>query len=284
MAEKQEQRFVAVLMSDPKRLLDDKEYYGPMLRALSDTLLSRGLMMRPVQCLHDHQQQRFLEGPAGLYAGVVFLGQMYRRKDFIAEVAASMSGPKVMLDHHFDDIPIHSIREDAVAGMRMLTEHLLSLGHQRIAYVDNDNPDANPWKREGIDQALTQAGQQPLGPGWVAGCRFTFSDASAALEWFMDLDPGPSAIICAEDYRALHVFQAAAERAMRVPHDLSIAGYGDTAVRTGRSEILTSVAFDAAQMGRKAAELAAGAADAPPEAVMVSPTLMIRGSTGEPPK
>jgi GntR family transcriptional regulator of arabinose operon len=90
-------------------------------------------------------------------------------------------------------------------------------------------------------------------------------------------------VACFDDNRALLLMQAAAERGLHFPRDFSIAGYGDTAVRTGRSAILTSVAFDSAEMGRKAAELVAGPAGAAPTAVQVAPTLMIRGSTGAPP-
>jgi LacI family transcriptional regulator len=282
MPKPKEERFVAVLMTDPRLLLDDKAYYGPMLQALSESLMKKGLFMRPVQCLHQHQQQHFLDSPRHLYAGIVFLSQMFKHKPFIKEVVARMGGPKVMLDHHFDDVPVHSVREDALAGMRMLTEHVLSLGHRRVAYVDNDRPDANPWKRQGVNMALRQSGRRELGPGWTAGCRLNFSDASAAMDWFLDLEKPPTAIICCDDNRALLVLQAAAERGMRVPADMSVAGYGDTAVGTGRSNILTSVAFASEELGRRAAELVAGPAHAGPVPVLVPPTLMIRDSTGAP--
>jgi DNA-binding LacI/PurR family transcriptional regulator len=277
-----EKKFIAVLMSDPKMLLDDQEYYGPMLRALSETLLARGLIMRPVQCLHEHQKQHFLLGPDGVYSGVVALGSMFKHKEFVSAVVEKMTGPKVMLDHHFPDIPMHSVREDALAGMRMLTEHMLSLGHRHIAYLDMDRPDGNPWKREGINLALRQAGHSELPPGWVAGCRWNFSDAAAALEWFMDLSPRPTGIICSDDNRALFLLQAAAELGMRIPDDLSIAGYGDTAVSTGRSNILTSVAFEGEELGRKAAELVSGPDDAKPVSVLVTPRLAPRNSTAAP--
>ena len=277
-----EKKFVAVLMSDPKMILDDKAYYGPMLRALSGALLEKGAIMRPVQCHHQHQKQHFLLSPESTYLGIVVLGQMYKHREFVETVVRRMPGPKVMLDHHFDDIPMHSVREDALAGMRMLTEHVLSLGHRHIAYLDMDRPDANPWKREGLNLALRQAGRSELPTGWVAGCRINFRDAAAALEWFQDLRPRPTGVICCDDGRALLLLQAAAEQGMRVPDDLSIAGYGDTAVTTGRSNILTSVAFASEALGRKAAELVLRPADAKPESVLVPPRIAVRGSTAAP--
>jgi DNA-binding LacI/PurR family transcriptional regulator len=276
-------RFVATLMPSPQELLGDETYYGPMLQGLSDGLLDKGLLMRPIQCLHDYQQDAFLHSPPGLYAGAVFVGNIYADKAFIQEVVRRMPGPKVMLDHHFGDIPMHSVREDAVAGMRTLAGHLLSLGHRRIAYLDMPDAEANPWKRDGVNLALREASLPELARGWVAGCRRKFSDVAEALDWFTSLTPPPTAIMCCDDVRALLVLQAAAERGLRVPHDISVTGYGDMAVRTGRSRALTSVAMDVKLMGRRAAELAAGPGDAKPVPVLVPPELVARGTTARPP-
>jgi LacI family transcriptional regulator len=276
-------RFVAVLLPESQKLLDDKAYYGPMLRALSDVLLEKDCQMRPIQCLHEYQQQHFLESPSNLYVGVVFMGMLFKSPDFVEAVADHFAGPKVVLDHLFDGLPIHSVREDAVAGMRLVTEHLISLGHEHVAYLDNDNPDANPWKREGVNLALREAGLQELRRGWVAGCRCNFTDVSEALDWFVGLEPRPTAVVTCGDVRALLLLQAAAERGMGVPRDLSITGYGDLAVRSGRSKIMTSVAVDSAGMGRRAGELVTAEVGGEVVAALVPPELRLRGTTAKPP-
>ncbi len=275
-------RFAAVLVGEPKKVLDDKRYYGPMLEGLSEGLLEKGIMLRPVQCLQEYHKEHFLATPPDFYTGVAVLGSLYRAKLFIQAVVKCLNGPKVMLDHHFDDVPMHSVREDSVAGMRMVTEHLVSLGHRHIAYLDLSNPEANPWKREGVNMALREAGLAELGPGWVAGCRDNFSDVSAALDWFVGLDPRPTAVVSCDDIRALLLVQAAAERGMRVPNDLSLTGYGDYAVQTGRSEFLTSMSVNTAEMGRRAAEMIAGDSESKPVSVLVPPELVVRGTTAMP--
>jgi LacI family transcriptional regulator len=165
--------------------------------------------------------------------------------------------------------------------MRMLAGHLLGLGHRSLAYLDLEDPGANPWKRRGIDQALAAAGLAALGSGRTAGCRYNFLDVSKALEWFQTLEPRPTAVLCCDDNRALLLLQAAAERGLRVPQDLSITGFGDNAVRTGRSQILTSVNVDPVLMGRRAAELIA-AGEAEPQVVLMVPELALRGTTAPP--
>jgi LacI family transcriptional regulator len=281
---RREGRFVAVLLHETRALLDDRLYYGPMLQGLNNALLEKGQFVRLIQCLHEYQKENFLQSPERLYTGAVFLGPLYKFELFIKAAVQHVAGPKVILDHHFDHIPIHSVRDDAVTGMRALAGHLLALGHRAIAYVDNDHPQANPWKRDGVDQALRAAGLPVLGRGWVAGCRRNFGDAAAALDWFLGLTPRPTAVICADDARALLMLQAAAERGLRVPADLSVAGYGDSAVLGGQSRALTSVHIDAALMGRRAAELVTGDPQAPPTAALVAPELAARGTTAAPPQ
>ena len=271
--------FVAVLLSEPEKWLSDKSYYGPMLQGLSEALLERGFYMRPIDCLQEYQRTHFLDSSSELYAGAVFLGPTYPFVDFIRKASERVPGPKVLLDHHLDGLGVHSIREDAEAGMGMVVRHLVELGHRSMAYLDLEDPGANPWKRRAIDLALYAAGLGELGAGRVAGCRNNFLDVAKALEWFLALSPPPTAVICCDDVRALLLLQAAAERSLRVPHDLSITGFGDAAVRSGRSQILTSISVDPAAMGRRAAELIAAGTGGPPQTILVRPELAVRGST-----
>jgi DNA-binding LacI/PurR family transcriptional regulator len=277
--------FVAVLLCEPEKWLNDRSYYGPMLQGLSTALLEHGFYMRPIDCRHEYQRAHFLDSRSELYAGAVFLGPIYPFEGFLREVVARVPGPKVLLDHHIEGLEAHSIREDAETGMSLVVRHLVDLGHRSLAYLDLEDPGANPWKRRAIDLALHAAGLPELGAGRAAGCRNNFLDAAKALEWFLALSPAPTAVICCDDDRALLLLQAAAERGMRVPHDLSITGFGDSAVRIGRSQNLTSVSVDPEAMGRKAAELvAAGTSgrDGRPRTVLIAPKLAVRGSTARP--
>ncbi len=276
-------RFVAVLLPETKQILDGAGYYGPMIDGLNAGLMERRIFMRPVQCLHEYQKEHFLHSAVSMYSGVVILGTFFTSELFLRAVAEALPGPKVMLDHHVPDLGIHGVCEDSAAGMSALVGHLLSLGHRHVAYLDMSNPQANPWKRDGINGALTAAGLPALGRGWVAGCRDKFADVSVALDWFMGMNPRPTAIVCCNDERALLLLQAAAERGLRVPGDLSIAGYGDNAVRTGRSSSLTSVWVDPVEMGRRGAELVTADPGARPELALVAPHLEIRGTTAPPP-
>jgi DNA-binding LacI/PurR family transcriptional regulator len=275
-------RFAALLLPDSEGVVTRQRYYGELLRGLCDGLLAGNVMLRPIQCLHQYQKDHFLSSPPDFYVGVVVLGELYTEKAFLQAVVEYLHGPKVMLDHHLEGVAMHSVREDAVSGMRMMTEHLLSLGHRHLVYVDLSSPEGNPWKREGVNLALRENGLPELGRGRVAGCRNNYSDVAAALEWFEGLDPRPTAVVCCDDSRALWTVQAAAERGLRVPGDISVSGFGDGAVSSGRSEFLTSMAVDVVRLGHRAAELVVGDPHASPVSVLVAPELKPRRSTAAP--
>jgi DNA-binding LacI/PurR family transcriptional regulator len=275
-------RFVALLLPDTDAIVRNSSYYGTMIEGLNAGLMERHVFMRPVACRHEYQREHFLRGPLQMYSGVAILGTLYSSELFIRAVVESLPGPKVMLDHHVPDLGVHSVCEDSKAGMSALAGHLLALGHRRLAYLDHSSPQANPWKREGLNAALRASGLPELGRGWTAGCRDQFGDVAVALDWFLGLDPRPTAIVCCDDTRALLLLQAAAERGLTVPRDLSIAGYGDTAVRTGRSGSLTSVWIDPTLIGRRAAELLTGSPGAKPALSLVPPQLAARGTTAKP--
>jgi len=275
-------RFAALLLPDAEEVFANQRYYGRMLESLSAGLLEEGIMLRPMQCLHAYQKEHFLATPERFYVGVAILGPLYTARSFVEAVVERMVGPKVLLDHHLEGLRMHSVREDAVKGMRRVTEYLLSLGHREFGYIDVSDPEGNPWKRQGVNAALRDAGVAELGRGKVAGCRVNYLDVVAALDWFEGLDPRPTALICSDDTRAMLLLQAATERGMRVPGDISITGFGDYMNGPEGTRCLTSLADNPVEMGREAARLLAGDPEAEPVSVLVAPDLVVRGTSGPP--
>ncbi len=276
-------RFVAVLATNAK-LFEDGNIYAEMLQAFCDRLLESRTFMRLVGCRHEYQRKHFLDTLGQQYSGIVFLSTIYRYDEFIRATIANFEGPMVLLDHFIESLPVSSVLDDSAAGMKKATEHLLQLGHRSLAYLDMYRSADNPWKREGICTALREAGLPELEVGRTAACHNEFEDALVALDWFMELDSPPTAIICFDDDRALFMLRAAAERGLNVPGDISVLGYGDTAFRKGKSGILTSLDTDAPGQGRMTADLVTGAMPNEARKFLVEPKLVVRGSTAPPPK
>jgi DNA-binding LacI/PurR family transcriptional regulator len=183
-----------------------------------------------------------------------------------AEIArfSAAGAPVVLVDHGHPTLP--SITIDDVAGGRLATEHLLALGHERIAFVGDEEHtpygfSSSAARRAGYECALRDAGLEPepeliarTAPGRVAAGR-------AAL-LLLDLEEPPTAVFAASDDQALGVLDAAAEASLPVPEALSVVGFDD--VEIARWAGLTTVAQPLEESGAKGAELVLAAVEGTP--------------------
>jgi LacI family transcriptional regulator len=163
--------------------------------------------------------------------------------------------PLVLLDHAHPTLP--SVTIDDVAGGRMATEHLLELGHQRIAFVGDDEGNAYGFtssaaRRAGYEAALRAAGLEPDPELVVRGERGRLEAGRAALR-LLALEAPPTAVFAASDDQALGVLDAAVEACIPVPEALSVVGFDD--VEVARWAGLTTVAQPLEESGEKGAEL-----------------------------
>lgn len=195
----------------------------------------------------------------------------------------SWNRPTVLLDHHFEGLPLTSVVDDSEGGARQAVEHLLALGHRRIGYVDVSRREMNPWRYAGYAGALRAAGLEP-DASLVAASFASFDSGRAAGEELLARPDPPRAVFAFDDLRAWGVWRAAEARGLAVGRDFALVGYGDTAAQAGFPEELSSVRASGAALGRLAAEkleeLIAGRAQ-PGELVKVPVELVVRTSSRE---
>jgi LacI family transcriptional regulator len=199
----------------------------------------------------------------------------------IEEVLGVWRGPAVLADHYFGGLPVTSVIDDSQDGARQATEHLLSLGHRRIGYVEVSVRESNPWRYQGYSDALRAAGIEP-DEALVVPSFASFDSGRLAGEKLLELSVPPTAVLTFDDLRAWGVWRSAEARGLSVGRDFAIVGYGDTAVQAGFPEELSSVRFSSRDLGRLAVEkLAAQIAgrEQPGDLVKVPTELMIRKSS-----
>ena len=162
------------------------------------------------------------------------------------------------------------------------TEHLIELGHRRIASVGIPEHSMPGTERlAGYRSALEAAGID-LDPTLVVPGRFRFDDGLAAGHLF-DSPAPPTAIVAANDMVACGLLEAARMRNMSVPGDLSVVGFDDTAMASVTAPPLTTIHQPLNQMGRLAVRMCVDPArDGAMVAsqVQLTTTLTVRGSTG----
>lgn len=204
------------------------------------------------------------------------------------EVAEPLRGlPTVLLDARTADPAFPSVVPDEVQGGRTATQALVDAGHTRIAFATNvDDIPATAGRLEGYLAALADAGLAP-GPGFVHAEESSTQGGLRAGRALLDLDPRPTAIFCFNDRMAMGVYHAAAERGLRIPHDLSVVGFDNQElIADGLQPGLTTVALPHYEMGAWAVDALVRRIEAPDtaaEQVRLGCPLVTRGSVAAPP-
>mgnify|MGYP000020564427 CR=1 FL=1 len=164
----------------------------------------------------------------------------------------------VLLVNCYDDKQTPSILPDDIAGQRDLVERLIAHGHRRIAFLGLDqNTAAGALRLEGYRQAMQGAGL-PIDTSWVQqGHSRQASDLNAYLDNALSqvLPSKPSVICCGNDEMALRVYGLLRTQGIRVPEEVSVAGYDNyKAIAETLYPTLTTVELPYVDMGRLAGQ------------------------------
>lgn len=153
-----------------------------------------------------------------------------------------------------------SVSVDNRAAARQVVEHLIALGHRRILMVAGSvrQSDRSRLRAQGYADALKAAAIAPLAPIELP---FMASDARLQLADALHRRPRPSALFCSSDQLALLVMRDLAALGLRVPADISVAGFDGTAVSALTVPSLTTVVQPSLEIGRAAFDLLLGMLD-----------------------
>ncbi|MGP8205602.1 MAG: LacI family DNA-binding transcriptional regulator [Acidimicrobiales bacterium] len=169
------------------------------------------------------------------------------------------------------------------SGADQAMQHLLALGHQRIAAITGP-PGwvATEDRRSGYRAALSGAGIE-RDPVLEVDADFELGPGAVAAGRLLELPEPPTAIFAFNDSIALGAMRAARERGVRVPEDLSIVGFDDLKYATVVAPALTTVRQPLAEMGRAAVSLLLrllGPRRPGPLQIELPTRLVVRESTG----
>ncbi len=136
--------------------------------------------------------------------------------------------PVVRIAPHSDVGPSFDICIDNRQAAYEMTKYLIGLGHRRVAFIrgPGDHGDANV-RYTGFRDAMQDAGLSLPDDLCVQSSTFDFSAGQAAAECLLSVDPLPSAIFCCNDEIAAAVLALAHSKGLRIPEDLSLAGFDD---------------------------------------------------------
>ncbi len=175
------------------------------------------------------------------------------------------------------------VTSDNTAGARQVTEHLIRLGHRRIARVTGTETDPSGQDRlTGIRQALAAHGI-PEDPGLARRSDWSVEDAYRETLALLEARRDLTAVIAESDMMALGVLRALHEHGLRVPEDVSVTGFDDIDLAAFASPPLTTVRQDAGAMGTRAVHALLSMVDGAAVEPIVLPTeIVVRRSTATP--
>lgn len=250
--------------------------YGSLL-LLMNSGNDAELENREIQALRDRQVD-----------GIIYAAEYHR----VLEPPAALAGvPAVLLDARAANGEFAAVVPDEVGGAMTAVKELIDHGHRRIGFATNitDIP-ATRLRLDGFKKALKSARrtyQKALVVDDISESHGGFRAASALLD--QPAATRPTAIFCFNDRMAMGAYQAAAERGLSIPEDLSIIGFDNqeliaASLRPG----LTTVALPHYQMGQWAVHALMRAIEGDGKVSLRSETmhcpLVRRASVGPPPR
>jgi LacI family transcriptional regulator, galactose operon repressor len=208
-------------------------------------------------------------------AGVVFAGSGYEHaqeahalRDAVEALKAGGSAVVALAARDFD---CPSVLVDNRGAAREATEHLLELGHRRIAFVEGPpGLHTSAHRLEGFEAAMAAAGAEPV--RLAGGFEYEAGDAAAAT--LLAGGELPDAVLAVNDEVAIGLLTGLRRAGVDVPGRLSVAGIDDT--RPARLVDLTSVSLPLHELGERAARVILEGADGD---VVLPHRLVARGTT-----
>jgi len=192
--------------------------------------------------------------------------------------------PTVVFDRKVEGFQADTVMGDSVTGAVDLINHLVHLGHQRIAIVNGDPETSSSRDRlQGFRAALAIAGITP-DERWISHGTWFIEDAEARVERLLSEAPGFTAIFAANNFMAIGALRALRRHGKEVPNDVALVCFDDIAAASEIDPFLTVMSQPAYTMGTLSAQLLleriSGARTGPPRQISLGSEFLIRRSCG----
>jgi DNA-binding LacI/PurR family transcriptional regulator len=279
---------LGVIVSD----LDDP-FWGEVLQGIDDVLHPAGYSLfvaathrepqREKEIVHAMVQRRV--------DGVILCAPQFSAEQ--SRLLKAYGLPTAVVNNMGAEDYQYSIYNDNIYGIKLVTRHLIELGHRQIAYIGNAIGGRTTIEREAGFREEMQAADLDVQEEWVIlGPEGTPQGGFAAAQHLLSLKELPTAIVCYNDNMAIGVYSALFQAGLRVPQDLSVTGFDNIAIAAYLIPPLTTLQQPKYDLGFGAAEILLGLLprdehkkDQPPEpqSVALRGELVVRNSTQPPP-
>ncbi|MFE7856634.1 LacI family DNA-binding transcriptional regulator [Streptomyces sp. NPDC057403] len=273
----QRTRTVGVLLDDLRN-----PWFVELLDGLNSLLHAAGLHMLLADARLNRRTGQDLTGPF-LDLGVDGLVVVGTLPDLAALGAVAERIPVVVAGaREAAPAGVDVVAGDDELGARLVTEHLIGLGHRRIAHIAGYGA-VGGLRRRSFEAAMREHGLAELAV--VEPSDMTEEGGYRTTVRLLSRPERPTAVFAVNDIASVGALSAAEELGLRVPHDVSVVGYDNTSISRLRHVWLTTVDGAGHEVGRRAARCLLDRFERPEGAGrlhLAAPALEIRGTTAAP--
>ena len=232
-------------------------FIAPVVRGIENQLEGRGLMALIAETRDDHARMgRVMNNLAARRVDAAIVTGA-RTGDVRLLRRAQQQMPIVLASRYLPGSGIPAIIHDDQLGGRLAADHLLQLGHRRIAQLCGPADISSFHERAvGFRSRLNDDGVVAIEPDQTAD-RPVMAEGRRLMELFLDQhDELPTAIFVHNDLMAFGALEALGVRGLSCPRDLAIVGYNDTPMTAFTNPPITTVRLPGYELGRMAADTA----------------------------
>ncbi|MGL4827922.1 MAG: substrate-binding domain-containing protein [Vibrio sp.] len=218
---------------------------------------------------------------------------LQKRVDGLLLMCSTLEGERLDVFDRYPDIPVvvmdwgpilfasDKIQDNSLQGGYMAANHLIECGHKEIGCITGPLIRHQAQMRyEGYKRALSEKGIA-INPDWIVESDFECEGGYQAFEKLYERGKLPSALFVCNDMMAMGVIQAANQRGLRVPSDLSLIGYDDVHIAKFMTPALTTIHQPKYRLGKAAVDTLLYRLENPDttaQVVQLEPTLVVRSS------
>ena len=260
--------------------------FPPILRGIEDGLETASYT--PLVANTDNDPERELLDSQTMRARQVdgIVAATARRDHRLHDALLEAGIELVLVNRRQAELPVSSATADDRMGMRLAVEHLISLGHERIAHIAGPLDYSTGLDRhEGFHETMRAAGLEPDPELVCVAEAFTEAEGARLCAQLVDRGRDFTAVAAANDLLALGCYDVFADHGLRCPQEISVVGFNDMPFADRFHPPLTTIHIPHYEIGAAAAELMLERLqdpDAEPREVRLEPSLVVRGSTAPP--
>lgn len=261
-------------------------FFGEVVKGVERSCYQQGYSL--ILCNTEGDNQRMRESIITL---------LQKRVDGLILMCSSLEGERIDVFDKYPDIPVvvmdwgpmlftsDKIQDNSLRGGYMAARHLIDAGHKHIGCITGPLVKHQAQMRyEGYKRALNESNLE-FNANWIIEADFECEGGYRAFNKMFDKGPMPSALFVSNDMMAMGVINAAHEKGINIPEQLSIIGYDDIQISKFMTPALTTIHQPKYRLGKAAVEallnkLDGGQTD--PQVVQLEPTLVERNTVVSP--